>query len=405
MANSTSAANPEIWSSTLEAALRKSTCFREIASFKEQKGLKYGDTVNRPYIDTASVDTYVPGTASSGQDLTVTNSQMTIDRFAIINRYIDDTEALQSRYDLAEKYIDQARKLLAEDQDGHFFLELRNAVTDVDNSDIAGGTAGDPFAVTASNVLDVFTYADKHLRSQNADGEKIFVGTPGFIQKLITYLGGKYTALGDEASKYGFKPMMMFQGFKVYSSNSLPWSGTWTPVDNPANGATITIDSVVFTFVNSMGTTAGSILQTTNTATTLDNLCDLINAGGEGDGTNTYDLSAANKRKVRNWVAVPDDATTPTKVTIWIGGKSTSVTTATSEALDLWSNETLHQFAGVNGCIDMVVQKEVGVKAAECTSASLLGSRYLIWTVYKAKAFYEGTYKMIDVKVTEATAA
>lgn len=406
MANSTSAANPELWSAILEKALRKSTLFREVASFKEQAGLKYGDVVHRPYISTLSVDSYVPGTGSTAQAITVTDNSMTIDRYAIINVYIDDIEALQSKYDLAAAYMEQCTKLLAEDQDAHFLLEIRNAVADVDNGDIAGGTAGDPFAVTSDNVLSVFTYANKYLRAQNAEGEKFAIVTPGFLQKLETYLGGKYTQLGDEMSKFGYKPAMMFQGFKVYTSNSLPTSSTWTPADNPANGATITIDSVVFTFVNSMGTTAGSVLQTTNTATTLLALQALINAGGVGDGTKHYSVSAANKRKVRNWYATVDNATTPTNITVYVGGKSAAVAFATSEVLDTWStNDTINQFFGVVGCTDMVVQKEVNVKKGDGAANGLLGATYLPNTVYKAKTFYEGTYKMVNVKVTEASAA
>lgn len=404
MANSTSAANPELWSSLLEQALRKSTLFREIASFKEQAGLTYGDVIHRPYASDVSVDSYVAGTASTAQDITITDNSMTIDRFAIINVFIDDTQQLQSRYDLMAHYVEKMRKALQEDMDAHFLLEIRNAVSDVDNGDIAAGTAGDPFAVTSTNIVDVFTYADRYLLAQNAiEGNRFAVITPAVYQKLLTYLGGRQTQLGDQVTQYGYKSKGMFNDFKIYVSNNLPYSATWTPVDNPSNSATITIDSVVFTFVSSMGTTAGSILQTTSTAQTLLNLQALINAGGVGDDKNYYSLSAANKRKVRNWYATVDNATAPTKITVWLGGRTTSVTVATSEALDVWSNETIHQFFGIEKCTDMVVQKEVNVKSGDQTSNGKLGTTFLANCVYKAKTFYEGTYKMIDVKVTEAT--
>lgn len=406
MSNNTSAANPELWSMTLEETLKKSTLFREIASFKEQTGLTYGDTIHRPYASDVSVDTYVPGTASTPQDITITDNSMTLDRFSIANVYVDDTENIQSKYDLMAKYVEQMRKALAIDQDSHFLLEIRNAVTDVDNNDMAGGTAGDAFALTSSNVLDMFTMADKYLRKQNAeDGQKFAVLTPGAIQKLVTYLGGKYTQLGDEYTKYGYRPKLLFQDFIVYSSNNLPYSATWTPANNPSNSDTITIDGVTFTFVSTIGTTAGNVLQTTNTATTLLALQTLINNKGVGDGVNSVSVSAANKRKVRNWYATVDNATTPTNITVWVGGKSTSVTVAASEVNDPWSNETLHQFFGIKGCTDMVIQKEVNVEKARQASNGKLGSTYLVSSIYKAKTFYEGTYKMIDVKVTEATGA
>jgi hypothetical protein len=51
----------------------------------------------------------------------------------------------------------------------------------------------------------------------------------------------------------------------------------------------------------------------------------------------------------------------------------------------------------------MVVQKEVNVKKGDQTSNGKLGMTFLANSVYKANTFYEGTYKMIDVKVTEAT--
>lgn len=400
MINETNPANPELWSSSLEQALRKSTLFREIASFKEEKGLICGDKINRPYASDVTVHSYVAGTASSAQAITITENSLTIDRFAIINVFVDDTEQLQSRYDLLDHYIEKSRKALQEDMDAHFLLEIRNAVSDVDNGDIAAGTAGDPFAVTSTNIVDVFGYAETYLLAQNAnEGERFAVITPKVYQKLLTYLGGRQTQLGDQVTKFGYKSKGTFNDFRIYVSNNLPYSATWTPVDNPANGATITIDSVVFTFVNSMGTTAGSILQTTSLAATLDNLTALINAGGEGDGTLTYDLSAANKAKVRNWYAVDGG----TYITVYIGGRTTAVTVATSEALDLWSNETIHQFFGINGCTDMVVQKNVNVESARQAANGMIGTTFLASCVYKAKTFYEGTYKMIDVKVTEAT--
>ena len=53
----------------------------------------------------------------------------------------------------------------------------------------------------------------------------------------------------------------------------------------------------------------------------------------------------------------------------------------------------------------MVIQKEVNVQESRQASNGKLGSTILVSSINKAKTFYEGTYKMIDVKVTEATGA
>jgi hypothetical protein len=403
MANDTGAANPELWSSILEQALRKATVFREFCSFKEEAGLTYGDAINRPYSSDISVDTYVAGSASTAQDITITNSQLLINKFDIINIYVDDTQKLQSRYDLAAHYIEKMKKALAEDMDTQALLEIRNAVADVDANDISGGTAGTAFTPTNSNIIDVYTYADKYLTSQNAtDRPRFSILSPGVFQKLLTYVGGKDTVFGDQVTQYGYPSKGSFNDFRIYRSNQLPFSKVWTPADNPSNAATITIDSVVFTFVSSIGTTAGNVLIGGSTALTLDNLVALINNGGltSDAGVSNVSLALADRRKVRKWYAV--DGTT--YVRVYVGGKSSDVTCATSEVLDLWSDATVHQFFGEVGCVDMVVQKNVNVKSAEQTSNSLLGSTYLTNSVFGVKTFYEGTYRMVNVRVSSTYA-
>ena len=402
MANTTSPANPEIWSSLLEQGLRKSTIFREFCSFKEEKGLSYGDVINRPHSSDISVDAYVAGTASTAQDITITANQLTINKFNIINVYIDDTEEIQSKYALMAHYVDKMRKALAEDHDIHALLEIKNAVSDVDDNDMAVGTSGDPFLVTESNINAVFTTAGRKLNENNAtDGKRFAVITPLVYQKLLTYVGGKDTVFGDKVTQFGYPSKGSFNDFTVYMSNQLPYSNFWTPINNPTDGATLTIDSVVFTFVDTIGVTAGNVHIGSATSDTLDNLVGLINSGGvtTDSGVSNVSLSTANKRKVRQWLAV-DGATI---MTVYVGGKSANVVVATSEALDLWDTGTIHQFFGEVGCVDMVVQKGINVKMSDQVANGKLGTTNLVNSMFGVKTFYEGTYRMVDVKVSSSS--
>lgn len=153
---------------------------------------------------------------------------------------------------------------------------------------------------------------------------------------------------------------------------------------------------MTFTFVSTIGTTAGNILQTTSTAVSIDNIVALINAGGVGDGVNYVSLSTANKRIVQNWVAV--DGTT--YLTVRAMGAS-YMTVSGSDATDVWTAAKQIQslMAGRKRAIDVVVQQYPTVKMSETTAAGTIGMNIIPYTLFGAKTFNQGKNEIVWVKV------
>jgi outer membrane lipoprotein SlyB len=97
-----------------------------------------------------------------------------------------------------------------------------------------------------------------------------------------------------------------FAGYNVYSSNNLQHSRTISFSSVVATDE-ITVAGVKFTFVSSIGTTAGNVLVGANDAASLANLAAAIN-GGTGAGTTYVEVSEADRAKLKNVRAHMTDA-------------------------------------------------------------------------------------------------
>ena len=312
-------------------------------------------------------------------------------------RVVTKCDKKQNAYDTARLNAEEAGKKLGIRMDARFLYEGVNAVSGnvIDDADF-GGTAGNGVAPTINNIDDIFGLAAQLFDEQNVPlDERALVISPYFKKQLWLRIAGKESLLGDKTAEYG--SLGEYDGFKLYLSNNLTVSARWTPVDNPADEATISIQGITFTFQSVIGTTAGNILQTTSTAVTIDNLVALINAGGVGDEINYYSLSAANKKAVQMWLAV--DGTTYFEV--FVKGGST-LTLTTSEALDLWSRQVQH-CVGMRPkmATDMVAQIDPSVEMQRGVSNGKKGDFALMLSVYGIKTFNQGTNELLNLKIDE----
>ena len=375
----------------------KSTVFRAIASFEEQKSLSMGQKVDRPYRSNVVVENYTKGTAATAQDLTATSDLLTVDKFKTILMYIDDVDKIQNKYDAAKAWAEEAGKRLAIATDAEVLYEAINAGNTLEDDDF-GGTDGQPVTVTTSNISNIFAKINRKLDTQNADMERkkrYLVISPQMFDVLWQYIAGKETLLGDKTGEFG--NLGRWGGLELYMSNNLTASAIWTPANNPSDEDTITISGVVFTFQSVIGSVAGNVLQTVDTATTIDNLVTLINAPGTTTATGVA-FTGADLRTVQNMVAT--DGTT--FVTVYHKGQS-FLTVSGSDAADVWSKKTQHVLAGVKGAIDVVVQKEPDVEMASTVSAGKRGMNVMPMTVFGVKTFNQGANEIVNLKVASST--
>jgi len=370
----------------------KSEIFRSLANFEEQSVLKDGQKVDRPYRSDIVVENYTKGTALTAQDLTATSDQLTVDSIKAALLYVDDVDGIQNKYSAVNLWADEAGRRLAISTDARFLYEAFSANDTVDDGDV-GGNAGEGITVSTTNIVDIFGAINEKMDANNLPDEgRFFAISPQFYRKLWTFIQGKQTMLGDRTGQTGM--IGQYDGLDLFKTNNLTGSARWTPVDNPSNTATITIQGVTFTFVSTIGTTAGNILQTTSTAATIDNLVALINADGVGDGVLSVSLSTADKRTVQDWVAV--DGTTYFEIRV---PGASYLTLTTSEAADVWNAAYQMQnlLAGLKGAIDAVVQLRPKILTASTVSAGKAGTNILPMTLFGVYTFNQGKNEIFRV--------
>lgn len=396
MVNVLTPMSPTYWSRRMGYKLYKSNVYRSLANFEEESTLHNGQIVDRQYRSDISVENYTKGTALSAQDLTATSDQLTVNTVKALLMYIDDIDKIQNKYAAANLWADEAAIRLANSIDATFFYEVVNANNTVDDGSL-GGTSGNGITVSTSNIFNIFGKINEKLDANNVPlSERYFAISPQFKNILWLAIQGKQTMLGDKTGEAG--NIGEYGGLKLYLTNNLTGEATWVPANNPSNNDTITVQGITFTFVTTIGSTAGNILVAGSTALTIDNLVALINAGGvtTDSGVSNVSLSVANRRAVQMWVAVDNT----TSITVRVKGAS-YVTVSGSDGTDVWTAAKQIQslMAGRKKAVDCVVQKYPTVKMDETTSAGTIGMNILPYTLFGTKTFNQGKNELVWVKV------
>ena len=405
MANSLSANFEEFWGRRLQRVSEKIATFRKITSLEEASTLKKGDTVHRPYMSTLVANTLSATGAYTRQDISTTDESMTVGDPVDASYYVQDPDVIQSKYSIFKNFNDRAAYALSNKLDGDVLGEYDQADSVVANYELGGGgTASDGigFTLTISNILKVFTRANKKLDLQNLGlGERKAIISPTFKQVLIEYLAGKESALGDSTGKNGH--IGRFGGFELYLSNALGWSGRLEFGTNPTNTDTVTINGVAFTFLSTLGTTAGNVHICSDAENTLNSLVAFINTPGTSVTSDTdagyVALSAADQAKMKTIVAT--DGTT--YMTLKAEGRGyIAVSETLTAAGDIWTltKQLEHNLFLQGTPIDLVIQKMPSVSIWH--RDGYVGSDVVTWQMYALKTFAEGARQIVDVQVVSS---
>jgi len=405
MANDISANFEEFWSRRLQRVSEKIATFRKITSLEEASTLKKGDTVHRPYMGALVANTLGSTGAYTRQDISTTDESMTVGDPVEATYYVQDPDVIQSKYSVFKNFNDRAAYALSNKLDGDVLGEYDQADSVVANYELGGGgTASDGvgFTLTVSNLLKVFTRANKKLDLQNLGlGERKAVISPSFKQVLIEYLAGKESALGDSTGRNGH--IGKFGGFELYLSNALGWSGRLENGTIFANGDTITINGVELNFKDTLGAVAGTIHICTDQEKTLNSLVAAINTPGtsvdSADDAGFVALSAANQALLATITATDGG----TYMTLKAEGRGyIAVSESVTAAADIWTTtkQIEHNLFLQGTPIDLAIQKMPSVSIWH--RDGYVGSDVTTWQMYALKTFAEGARQMVDVQVVSS---
>ena len=385
MAQNLDAFIPELWSRRIQYLTRNALVATQICSFEEQPDLKYGDRIHRPYPNDLVVNDYTKYTDTVQQDLIGTDEYLDIDQSKEISFAIDEVDWIQNKYDLENSYVERAAYRLANDIDGSVLGEVVNANVTCDGSDIGSSGA---ISLSTSNCLNAIMTAGAKLTANGCEMDKTWalVVSPKSASVIAQTVAQDWFSLADLALKNGYAGN--FAGYKVYSSNNVFHKRTIS-FSSVAATDEITVAGVKFTFVASIGTTAGNVLKGANDAAALANLAAAIN-GASGAGTTYVEVSAADRAKLKN-VKANLDASTGVLTTAGAVVVSTPDTTITV------GNAEEHAILCRPGAIDLIMQQNIDVRKTPLPKQK--ADYYIISCLYGKKTFTEWKNRMVDIKI------
>lgn len=385
MAQNLDAFIPELWSRRIQYLTRNALVATQICSFEEQPDLKYGDRIHRPYPNDLVVNNYTKYTDTTQQDLIGTDEYLDIDQSKEISFAIDEVDWIQNKYDLENSYVERAAYRLSNDIDGSVLGEVVNAAISCDGSDIGSSGA---ISLSTSNCLNAIMTAWAKLTANGCEMDKTWalVVSPKTASIIAQTVAQDWFSLADLALKNGYAGN--FAGYKVYSSNNVFHKRTISFSSVVATDE-ITVAGVKFTFVASIGTTAGNVLKGANDAAALANLAAAIN-GASGAGTTYIEVSAADRAKLKNARAHLDGTTgvLTTAGAVLVSTPDTTITVGNAEE---------HAILCRPGAIDLIMQQNIDVRKTPLPKQK--ADYYIISCLYGKKTFTEGKNRMVDIKI------
>lgn len=389
MANSIDAFIPELWSARIQKLREKMLVARAICNFEEQAGLSFGDRVHRPTAPEFVVNDYVRNNDVTLQDVTTGDEYMDIDRSKEISFYIDKLDKKQSKYDVEMEAVKRATYQIKNEMDAHVLKAVLDSTYTADAGD-NGGSAGTPATLVASTCTQFFENAKATLRTGDVEDDRAWyaVVTPKVISVIgQTFVGSGFN-LADSVLKNGYKGDAF--GLKIYESTNVLHTQTAT-LSTAVGTNAVTVAGVTFTFVASIGTTAGNVLLGADDTAAAANLAAAINAPLT-TGSTQVAVTAANAIKLKKAGIYATSALGV--VTIYGAGSFVASKTGTPITL---GTLTANCEIGRMGATDLVVQMEPEVQKNKDPKKS--GYNWLIIDLYGRKKFQEGKDRTLNAKI------
>lgn len=402
MANNFGADFAEHWAKEQQRIFYKENVWMKTADMSFKGTMSNGDVLNRPARSSNAVQTYTPGTAITIDDKTATNEQLTVNRKFATGFYIDDFDAIQSNYDEAAKYGMDDGIYLSNQVDADILGEYGNAASTVDDGTI-GGTSGNGITLTTSNILKTISAAKRKLTKQNIPLNDLFgIVSPEVEDILIQYGAGRDTSMWDDANKNGY--IMDFYGFKLYLSNQTAGSAVLALATNPTNADTVVIQGVTFTFVSTIGTTAGNVLIGGDVDTTRANLATLINTPWTTTA-NGVALTGNDLRNFENLVSATNDDTANTLTVVYKWAGVLEVSETLTDGTDTWTatSQKQHNLFGKKGAVTVVMQSDARIRIKDVQDK--LGVNILNGVLYGIKTFADGAKQLVNVEIDSSNFA
>lgn len=400
------------WSKVFQITRFKGLAYKAFASQRLESQLEKGNKVKRTYASTGRAKSMGNDGSYSKRALVNTEEELEINLKDEYSYTLVEWENYLRHMPDQQKYSQIASRELMRKVDARTLGSLyAGAGSYVDDGDL-GGSAGTSITPSATNVADIFIQSGMKLRLKNAyfDPQMKYEGgvvqpgmpaaaiSPQVYAKLISYLGGKTTALGDVVSQNGHGGK--FDIFNIFVSNNLPATCVITMATIPSNTQNLVINGVTIQFLDTLAATDGAVHITSAVDSTRANLAAHLNNpyASETEATNAgYVAFTQAQADLLDGIIATNDNTADT-LTIQMDGwnsfaaPTTTVTGATVGAV------TQHCIFGVSESIDLVMKKNPGLTIKD-TPSTVVSKDFIHWDLYGEKVFADQAPGIVDVRV------
>jgi hypothetical protein len=394
----------------------KEPVYQILADTRLEAGLTKGQTVSRSYASDVQVNDMGADGSYEPQGVTDTAETLTINKEKEASIYIKKLDELQAHLPVKQKYGRKLANALINQIDGDVLLAAyQGAGTSMDDGSF-GGSSGLGLTVTSNNIATVFTTAMQKLRLKNVvynnrfhagmklevpEGMPIAVISPEMLSYIELYLGGKDTLLGDQVSRNGYSGY--FIGFNLFITNSLAWTATLELPTIPTDTDVMTINGVSLV-ADADGAAVGaghySIQAAVDDAAA--SLVQLINGTGTAGVDNYIEVSAADRRLLKNITAAYDTGTNLLTL-VSSGWGTVPVTEAFTAAGNVFTTgkQQIHPIFALSKSVSLVIQKEPSLE--ENPVSRKIGRDYIAWTAYGIKVFQDQAPQIVQLSVNSAS--
>jgi hypothetical protein len=360
-----------------------------------------GTTKNLPYVKMRATGNYTKYTNQTIQDVATGNDQIVINTTPMVTFAMDVIDEGDDYIDVKPEVIEDASYQIKKRIDGDFFAQVSNAKWKYDANGFGRntGTLSPITLVTGAsqNISTTFGKAKAGLTNNGANGSALALCVDDFISADLTTLGMETSVAGvaDVSYTRGFQGK--FGGMNTYSVSMLTSSTTLDLATAPADGDTVTIQGVTFTFKTTLGSTAGNVLIGGTAAAANTNLTALLNAPGTTTAQGVA-LDADDAALIEQISAV---ATATTTVITSKNGALMASSTMTTAANDFQA-QVINACIMEKGAIKMAIRN--GVKVYSRDEPLKLVTNYFIYARYGLKVTTRSKERMVIIPIVTAAA-
>lgn len=384
------------YSEATEERLKKTLTAMDLA---EMVDIPDGTTKNIPHIKMRATGNYTKYTDQTITDVKTGNDQIVIDTTPMVNFAIDMLDEEDNYINVKPEVISNAAYQIKQRIDGDFFNKVTDAKWkyDANGFGINTGTLSPITLATGAsqNISATFGKAKAGLTNTGVNGEKLVLAIDDNVAVDLATLGLEQGFnISDQSYTRGY--VGRFGGLRTYQVSTLTSTTTLDLATNPSNWDYIYIKGVKFTFVSSIGTTAGNVLIGASADASAQNLVALITA----PGTTTANGVALSEDDIATLEGVSaTDGTDLVTFTSKNGAllASSSMTNASNDFRAQVLNATIME----RGAIKMAFR---GVKTESRDETKKLVTNYFIYARYGLVATTRAKEKMCVIPLVSQAA-